>query len=278
MSGTYLDFISAGDHTGSAKRNFVLFGHSGVGKTTAVSQIQDVAIVLSERHHVSTVKAANPNAFLFPVTNWDELRKVYLTIRDKASEHGIRAVALDSATDVMELAKRHVLAGSKNATPSVSEWGRLIDMSFDLFRAFRDLPISVVYVCLAEETQDSDGDSTRTLVRPSLVGRKSVAKLMGMVHACGYAFKTGAGGTIEYKLCWDRSDDRMIVKTADGLPAIMPLDMNEAILLATAAEREADAAPKKSTKKKKKEKQPSDPNPATDTTAGSGTEIELESE
>lgn len=265
----YLEFVSAGNHEGSTKRNFVLFGHSGVGKTTSVSKITNVAVVLSERHHISTVKASNPEAILFPVTTWDELRQVYLTIRDKAIENGIRAVALDSATDVMSMAKRQVLSTSKNVTPSISEWGRIIDMSFDLFRAFRDLPVSVVYVCLAEETQDSDGESMRTLVRPQMVGRKSVGKLMGMVHACGYAFKTGSGGEIEYKVCWDKSDDRVIVKAHEGLPPIMMLDMNEALKLATESERKADETQVKKKKAPKKKKVEAEE-------ANSESELELE--
>jgi len=249
-------FEKAADYKDDRKVNLLLYGLSGAGKTTASSQVgydpndplsgARVAYILSEGHHRRTVAQANPNARVMIPTHWDQLFEAYKYIRANLGEFDF--VVLDSVGDLQEMLKVKVLKESGHDSPSVQEWGLIVDQTFTMLRRFRDLPQTVVFVCTAKEIEEEVSENrTRTLIRPNLVGKQSDKRLMSMVHAAGYAFvRPGEDGTIRRDILWLGSGERFLVKPAGALPNTTPTNLNLAVKLAlepsVVVRPEADAA------------------------------------
>lgn len=103
------------------------------------------------------------------------------------------SIVLDSLTDACQLVEEDILRDAppkkgEDGLPVFSQrhWAELKKRCHRLFRAFRDVPAHVVFLCILEErvTETSDGRSTRS-IGPSLPMRKLPDLLMQATNVAG---------------------------------------------------------------------------------------------
>jgi ABC-type branched-subunit amino acid transport system ATPase component len=108
-----------------------LYGQAGAGKTTALATLPDPIIVSAEagllslrRHDLDFVE----------VKSLDDLREVFLWLRDSEQSKEYASVAIDSISEVAEV----VLAAEKKANKDPRKaYGEMQEQMHDLVRAFR---------------------------------------------------------------------------------------------------------------------------------------------
>ena len=147
----------------------LIYGESGVGKTTLVGSLPGRVLILSaEAGLLSLAYAAADDRFdVVEVASINDVREAYKILR--APGHGGYSwVVLDSISEISEV----VLAAAKKAAPDPRQaYGAILDEIPALVRSFRDLPgIGVLVVAKAAKVKDEI--SGRILVGPSAPGSK----------------------------------------------------------------------------------------------------------
>jgi KaiC/GvpD/RAD55 family RecA-like ATPase len=158
--------------------NMLVYGKSGVGKTTlagsaqAVPEMQRVLIVDIEGG-VLSLRREFPDVDVVRVQSWREMQQVYDHLY--AGGHGYRTVVLDSLTEIQKFNMDDImrkLVEQKDArdedVPSLREWGKNLEQIRRFVRAFRDLPLNVIFTALVREDKDS---MLRPINVPSLSGK-----------------------------------------------------------------------------------------------------------
>lgn len=171
---------------GNVNVNMVIYGDSGVGKTTFASTAAADGKVL----YIDSEAGANfiddkyaDNIDLLKLDNINLLDEVLKP--ENIKEY--KTVVLDSVTEIM---KKMVdkIKGSKDK-PSLADWGTVITNMETYFRRFRDLDKNVIMVALTQEKVDED----MILKRPSLSGKNLPADIIGLVDICLFIENTAAG-------------------------------------------------------------------------------------
>jgi hypothetical protein len=146
----------------------LLYGESGVGKTTLAASLPGrVLIVSAEAGLLSLSFAASEDRFgVVEVEDVNTLRAVYRALKQPG--HGWDWVVLDSLSEIAEVL---LAAAKKTAADPRQAYGAIIDEVTSLVRSFRDLDgIGALIVAKAGKTKDEV--SGRVMVGPSMPGAK----------------------------------------------------------------------------------------------------------
>ena len=160
--------------------NILIYGESGVGKTVlagsadAVPSMRKVLFIDIEGGTSSLIHTY-PNVDTVRVKNWEEMQEVYdAFFYGDMSQYS--TVVLDSLTEIQKFSMYNImeeLVKSKPDrdldVPSMREWGKNLEQTRKIVRAFRDLPVNTIFTALAKEVRD---DLTGVVTwKPSLTGK-----------------------------------------------------------------------------------------------------------
>lgn len=171
----------------------LLYSDPGVGKTTAAALSPKPLIINCEGgtlclnkfkdfHKKLDIKTFRPDSI-------KELQEIFWYL--KSGQHDRQTVVLDSLSEIQRMSMDEILSDPKRDdkfdrdTPILQDYGKNTQQLRKLVRAFRDLPMNVVFTCLASERKDETDGSVK--VMPDLTP-KLAADVMGYVDVVGYMF------------------------------------------------------------------------------------------
>lgn len=162
----------------------VLYGPPGSGKTTMGATFPSVLFLSAESGLLSIRDRAID---VWTINEWEDLEEAFAYLRK--GDHTYKSVVIDSLTEVQKKLAEYIVRKfpakrrDYEDLMSQSDWGYAIDKLRKMCRAFRDLPLNVVFIAL-DQTEVSDG--TETVTKPALSGKTMAAELLGWVDAAIY--------------------------------------------------------------------------------------------
>lgn len=201
----------------------LVYGLSGTGKTSFGVSAPKPLILLSEQQAIPHVRAAairlgRPVPPVLVMETLDDYRRVLMALRaDKRQPFRVRdaeendlfvlnewpeTVVLDSVTDACELVSEEIRLQSppkigRDGLPVDSEryWNVLGERAAKLIRAFRDIPLNILFLCLLDERVSRDketGEETSRWVGPQLPMRKMPGVVQAAVNVVGVTYRRRA--------------------------------------------------------------------------------------
>lgn len=161
----------------------VLYGPPGSGKTTMGATFPDVLILSAESGLLSV---RDRDLDVWTISVWEDLEEAFAFL--KHGGHKYRSVAIDSLTEAQKKLHEHIVRkfpGKRRDYEdlmSQSDWGYAIDRMRKMCRAFRDLPLNVVFIAL-DQTEITEEE---TITKPALSGKTLSDELCGWVDAVVY--------------------------------------------------------------------------------------------
>lgn len=161
----------------------VLYGPPGSGKTTAAATWPKPLFLSAESGLLSVRDQAID---VWTIDQWEDLEQAFAYLKHEA--HGYQSVIIDSLTEVQKKLNEYIVRAFPNVKRgyndlvSESDWGANIDKMRKLCRAFRDLPMNVVFITLSQDTV-VDGEA---VTRPALNGKTLPDEICGWVDAVIY--------------------------------------------------------------------------------------------
>jgi hypothetical protein len=230
--------------------NLMIYGRSGVGKTylaaTAIA-VQEMRRVLfiDVEGGTMTLRKTMSDVELVRVTTWKSVQDVYNELC--AGGHGFNTVILDSLTEIQKFNMSQIMQNLVDSgkeqdadVPSLREWGKNLEQTRRFVRAFRDLPVNVIFTALEREDKDRMG---RPIRLPSLSGKmaQEVAAFLDIVLY--YAVKEVDGEQV--RVLQSAATESTVAKDRSGMlpPAMVNPDMAtlyDLIVRQTAKKSETD--------------------------------------
>lgn len=142
---------------------FLVFGMSGVGKTSLIPTLPNPVILSAEGGLLSIAGSDIP---YIEIASMADLMEAYTWVTTSAEATGFQSIALDSISEIAEVVLAEELKKSKDGRAA---YGELNSKMMEVIRAFRDIPGKHVYFSSkCEKAQDEQG---RMLYSPSMPGK-----------------------------------------------------------------------------------------------------------
>jgi phage nucleotide-binding protein len=205
----------------------VVYGKSGVGKTTLIGSLEGRVLILSAEAGLLSL-ACFPDEIkrrldVLRIESLDDLREAFVQIK---SGQKYQWVVLDSASEIAEV----ILADSKEANSKAAvpnpwnAYSEVIEKMTSLLRAFRDLRDVGVYVT-AKEGLVKDEVTGKTYIGISMPGTKlgdSIPYLLDEVFRLSVVTKDGEST----RVLQTTTDGRVTAKDRSGaLDKMEPADL-----------------------------------------------------
>lgn len=134
---------------GARAPKVLVYGGSGVGKTTLIASLTGKILILSAEAGLLPLSGLDIDADVVEVSSMDALRAAYQELR--SGDHGYDWVVLDSVSEIAEV----VLSTEKAKTKDPRQaYGALQDEMVKIMRAFRDLACGVYFSAKLNATKD----------------------------------------------------------------------------------------------------------------------------
>lgn len=212
--------------------NLLVYGRSGVGKTRlagsafAVPEMSRVLLIDIEGGSL-TLRKEFPDIELVRVSNWAAMQNVYQELY--AGGHGFKTVILDSLTEIQKFNMTEIMSKLVDKTdgerdmdvPSLREYLKNLEQTRRFVRAFRDLPLNVIFTALEREDKDR---MNRPIKLPSLSGKmaQEVAAFLDIVLYYNMREVEGPDGRRQLRVLQSQATESTIAKDRSGLlPAVM---------------------------------------------------------
>lgn len=199
----------------------LIYGNTGTGKTGFGVTAPEPLILLSERQGIVHVKdAARRLGVPVPRTIYmaevEDYRNVLRALRLVTHEPGAdfvvrdahgqellripgwqpQTVVVDSITEMQKQVSDEINRQSppkmgKDGLPVLADryWGVLQDRIEGFIRAFRDLPMHVLFLALLDDRTEGEGNEAERSVTPMCVMKKLPQRIMAAVNVVGVTFR-----------------------------------------------------------------------------------------
>lgn len=205
----------------------LVYGFPGAGKTflagTAVD-CADTAPALLLDIEAGTLTVAGKPIDVYRVKTVTDLNEIYEFLRTE--DHQYKFVVIDSLTELQKIGMAQIMADARIKdpskdpdTPTLKEWHKSTEQIRRIVRAFRDLPVHVMFTTHAQEVKDeSDGSIT---LKPSLSG-KLAEEVAGFLDVVGYLNVSDKEGVIKRQIVFSPTRKVAIAKDRSGrLPRVL---------------------------------------------------------
>lgn len=144
--------------------NMMVYGDSGVGKTFLAGTSFNVpemrrVLFIDIEGGTLTLRKDFPDIETVRVESWTAMQRLYDALR--AGGHGYNTIILDSLTEIQKFNMDQIMMKLIESNderdmdvPSLREWGKNLEQIRRFVRAFRDLPLNVIFTALRREDKD----------------------------------------------------------------------------------------------------------------------------
>lgn len=214
--------------------NLMVYGGPGTGKTYLcgtsydVSEMQRVLFIDIEGG-TFTLRKDFPHVETVRVESWRQMQDVYNALM--AGGHGFNTVILDSLTEIQkfnmdEIMKKLIESNDDRDmdVPSLREWGKNLEQIRRFVRAFRDLPMNVIFTALLRQDKDRMG---RPINLPSLSGKMAAEVAAFLDIVLFYSLKEVEGEQV--RVLQSAATESTVAKDRSGLlpPVLVNPSMND---------------------------------------------------
>jgi hypothetical protein len=212
--------------------NILLYGQSGVGKTTlagsadAVPAMRPVLFVDIEGG-TESLRHSYPSVHTVRVKTWSEMQDLYNELYK--GDHGYSTIVLDSLTEIQKFNMYSIMNSLQQQRPDLDpdipgmrEWGKNGEQIRKFVRGFRDLPLNTIFTALVKG--DKDPRSGLIKETPMLSGKLAHEIPAFLDIVCYQYVKTIGSGDDErlQRLLLTRATDTHVAKDRSGrLPQII---------------------------------------------------------
>jgi len=188
--------------------NILIYGESGVGKTTLAGSADAVpsmrpVLVIDIEGGTESLRDKYPKVDTVRVKSWQEMQNIYDVLY--LGDHPYKTVVLDSLTEIQKFNMDQIMKDLITRkpeidpdVPSMREWGKNLEQIRRMVRGFRDLDMHTIITALEKDDKDELTGARKVL--PMLSGQlaRQVAAFMDIV---GYYYvkQFGIGEAAEYK-------------------------------------------------------------------------------
>ena len=160
----------------------LVYGQSGVGKTVFAATAPDVLFLDADGGMMSVQRPVAR----WGITDWADLKEAHRYLRTPG--HPFKTVVLDSLNAIQKLGmdstvRSFPMKRTYDDLPTMSDWGKALDDFARLVRAFRALPMRVIYLCA---TKNREYDDERA--EPQLSGKQTVSTLNQAMDVIAYLY------------------------------------------------------------------------------------------
>lgn len=190
MAGRPKAITSLADASSSGKKNWLVYGDSGVGKTVLAGTSNGL-IISAEPAATESAKALGSKADEWQVDTWEELREAYEWLKS-GGHREYEWVTVDSITEMEQHCFGYTLEQAHNQNsnrsvdiPAVQDYQTVYIREQKLIDAFCRLPVNVLFTAqlmMLDRTNEDDEDYQEALplvgsTKNGVVSRKICAKV-----------------------------------------------------------------------------------------------------
>lgn len=174
--------------------NALFYGFSGAGKTrlagsAAVVEAMCPVLLIDVEGGKLTLRDTYPTVDTVRVRTWQDMQEVYNELYENMT---YKTVIMDSLTETQKFSMYTIMldlvrndADRDPDVPGMREWGKNIEQTRKLVRAFRDLPCNTIFTALCAEEKNAKTGAMHK--RPSLSG-KLKDEVAAFVDIVGYLY------------------------------------------------------------------------------------------
>jgi hypothetical protein len=144
--------------------NLLIYADSGVGKTVFCGSDDDVLFIAPEDNGTLSAKRFGSSAKKWKINKWSDIVEAYEWLYS-LDTIPFNWVVLDSLTEMQEMCMRAILdeayemnPGRDPDVPQLQDWQPYFERFRRLVKAFKALPVNVIYTALQKEEENEDGD------------------------------------------------------------------------------------------------------------------------
>jgi energy-coupling factor transporter ATP-binding protein EcfA2 len=147
----------------------LVFGPSGVGKTTLIKTLPNPLIITSEK---KLLALKDEKIRTIVIDDHHDLERVYTMIMEDPKFKPFETIVLDSVSDIAETLLDHFREHPVDGNPHPqAPYGSMLDVLIPLIKKFRDIPDKHVYF-IAKAKYVQDQNTGITMWMPSCPGQK----------------------------------------------------------------------------------------------------------